>query len=102
MEFAVVAPNLSYLWNKLVLPFIESRGQIKRVKRQAGKGKPFHTSLLHRYEVYLGTKGAEPHKRLALIAPWQREYLKQGRVRKAVMWGKRYVKGIKRGFRSRR
>ncbi len=102
VEFAVVAPDLSYLWNKLMVPFIENNGEIKSVRKQVGKGEPVHSSLLHRYEVYLGTKGAEPNSRLSLIAPWQREYISKKKTQKIGMWAKRYFAGVKRGFRTRR
>lgn len=106
VEFAVIAPNMKYLWSKLIQPFIKHRGgrqAKKRIRREIGKGRPVHSSLLHRYEIYLGNyvKGDMP-ERLRLVAPWQREYLKAPLNKKIRMRAMRYLREIGRTHRTPR
>ncbi|MEM0360431.1 MAG: HAD family hydrolase [Candidatus Diapherotrites archaeon] len=104
IEFVFIGPNLQKLWKELIKPYIEASGDKKakqKLRKQIGGGMPAKTSLLHRYEIFLGKiYGRQaPSDRLPRIAKWQRQYLtQQKRSQKIKMWLSRYREGIKRGF----
>lgn len=112
VEFAVVSPSMRYLWRKLVRPYILHGGGEEAKKHLARRilGNPFarkasrgyHSSLLHRYEVFLGPHlSSTSHERLGRIAAWRRDYNLAPKAKRAKLFGQRFlIDGPKRGIKK--
>ncbi len=102
VETAYLARDLSYMWDRLILPFVRNRGSVRRVRKQPKKGTTLHSTLLKRWELEFGKMGALPGERTKTKAQWYRDYLVAKARDRRRLWLQRALKSAKRRLKGRR